>query len=449
MMLPFYKIFKYSKMECVLLAGGEGKRMRPLTLTKPKPMLSVAGKPILQINLEILAKLFREKFNQKPKIYIVVGYKKDVVMSYFGDKFKTSDGGVDIHVDVEYIEQKEQLGTGNAILTLKGKVRDKFIVMNGDILIGENAIRNFINLLKPCGFNLSKSKDFEIAGENNKENVMCLTKVENPSDYGVVEIGKDNTITTIEEKPKNPKSNLVNAGIYLFEEKIFDLIESLKKSERQEYEITDAIKILIKDKKIYGYTMDDGEVWMDIGRPWDLLSANENLLKNIDKKIYGNVEDGVIIKNNVIVDEGTEILSGSYIIGPCYIGKNCKIGPNTIIRPYTSIGNNCHIGSAVEVKNTIIGNNSNVPHLSYVGDSIIGENCNLAAGTLIANLRHDDANVKVNINGNVIDSKRRKLGVIMADDVKTGINTSILPGAVIYPNSWIQSHSMIDKIYPF
>ncbi|PKP57992.1 MAG: hypothetical protein CVT89_03590, partial [Candidatus Altiarchaeales archaeon HGW-Altiarchaeales-2] len=117
-------------MECVLLAGGEGKRMRPLTLTKPKPMLPVAGKPILERNLEVLSKFFK-------KIYVVVGYKKEVVMQHFGNKFNNAE--------LEYIEQKEQIGTGNAILTLKEKIKNKFIVMNGDIVVSENVIKNFIN----------------------------------------------------------------------------------------------------------------------------------------------------------------------------------------------------------------------------------------------------------------------------------------------------------------
>jgi len=399
-------------MECILLAGGEGKRMRPLTLTKPKVMLPVAGKPILERNLEILAKFFK-------KIYIVVGYKKEVVMQYFGNKFNNAE--------IEYIEQKEQLGTANAILTSKEKVRNKFIVMNGDIIVSENVIKNFINF----------------ADEGNKENAMCLTYVKNPSDYGVVEIDKSNRIAMIEEKPQNPKSNLINAGIYLFDNKIFHLIDNLKKSERAEYEITDAIKILIKNKEIYGYVIETNEFWMDVGKPWDLLTANEILLKNIKSEIYGNVEERVTIKNNIFVGKGTEILSGCYIIGPCYIGKNCKIGPNTFIRPYTSIGNNCHIGNAVEIKGAIIMDNTNVPHLSYVGDSIIGEQCNLGAGTNIANLRHDKASIKIKLNDKIIDSGRIKLGAIIGDNVKTGINATILPGTVIYPNARINPGEIV------
>lgn len=413
--MPLYKMIS----DVLLAAGGEGKRMRPLTLTKPKPMLHVCGKPILEWNLEILTKFFEN-------IYIVVGYKKEKIIEYFGDNYKGKK--------IIYINQEEQCGTGNAVALFENKFKKgKFLVVNGDLLFSEDLIKNFLIFAE------------------NYENSLCLTKVEDPTQFGVVNLNEEHLITDLEEKPKNPKSNLINTGIYVFNEKIFDILKNLKKSERGEYEVTDAIKILIKNKEIYGYIINEKnkEFWIDIGYPWNLLDANEILLKNIKSQIKGEVEEKAIIKNkeNVFIGENTKILSGSYIIGPCYIGKNCLIGPNTFIRPYTSIGDNCHIGSFVEIKNSIIMNNSNVPHLSYVGDSIIGENCNLGAGTLIANLRHDNANVKVNINGNKIDSKRRKIGAIIGDNVKTGINTSILPGTVIYPNSRIQSHSMIKEIY--
>jgi len=405
---------QFFKMECVILAAGEGKRMHPLTLTKPKVMLPVAGKPILEYNLKILGRFFK-------KIYVVVGYKKEKIIEYFGNKFNDTS--------IEYIEQKEQTGTGNAILTLKGKIDDKFFVMNGDLIVSENTIKNFINF----------------PDKKNFPNVICLKTVENPSEFGVVEV-KGEEIIGIEEKPENPKSRLINAGIYIFENEIFDIIENLEKTERGEYEITDAIKILIKKKKIYAYMMRDDELWVDVGRPYNLLDANEILLKNIKNEIYGNVEERVTIKNNVFIGKGTEILSGSYIIGPCYIGENCKIGPNTFIRPYTSIGNNCHIGNATEIKNSIIMNNTNVPHLSYVGDSIIGENCNLGAGTKIANLRHDKKCVKIMIDDKLIDTKRVKFGAVIADNVKTGINTSILPGTVIYPDVKINAGEIVKYV---
>ena len=171
--------------------------------------------------------------------------------------------------------------------------------------------------------------------------------------------------------------------------------------------------------------------WNDIGTPWDLLDANRDLLDGIKARMEGEVEDCVQIKGEVIVGKNTVIKSGTYIEGPVIIGENCTIGPNSYIRPYTVIGNNCHIGNSSEIKASIIMDGSKIPHFNYVGDSVIGENCNLGAGTKVANLRLDERNIRVNLKGRYVDTGRRKLGVIMGDDVHTGINVSIYPGTMI------------------
>lgn len=402
-------------MDAVIIAAGEGTRLRPLTVVRPKPMIPVAGKPILEWNIEGVSEFF-------DRIFIVVGYKKEIIISHFGDKFNKAK--------IEYIEQKEQLGTANAINLAEEYVKGDFMVMNGDLIVSRNLIKNFVEFKK------------------NKSNVMCLTRVKNPKDFGVVEIEGDR-IKNIVEKPEKPESDLVNAGVYFFKENIFEEIEKIGKSKRFEYEITDAIKILIDENNIYGYVNED--LWLDVGKPWDLLDANELLLKSMkESQIHKTVriEGNVTLKNNLIIGEGTEILSGSYIVGPCFIGKNCRIGPNNYIRAYTSIGDNCHIGASVEIKNSIIMSKTNVPHLNYVGDSVIGERCNFGAGTKIANLRFDEGEVKMEIKKTIVSSGRKKMGAIIADNVKTGINVSIMPGRVIYPNAKIEVGSVVrDNIY--
>jgi len=404
-------------MDAVILAAGEGTRLRPLTVVRPKPMIPVAGKPILEWSIESVSEFFDH-------VFVVVGYKKEKIISYFGRQFKNSK--------IEYIEQKEQLGTANAIRLAEKYISGDFLVMNGDLIVSKNLIKNFIEFKK----------------KHNIHNIMCLTKVKNPKDFGVVEIIGDK-IKNIVEKPDNPKSDLVNAGVYFFNEDIFNDISKVEKSERFEYEITDAIKMLIKENKILGYVNE--ELWIDVGKPWDLLEANELILKNLKESTIHHtvkIDKNVTIKNNILVGEGTEILSGSYIVGPCYIGKNCHIGPNNYIRPYTSIGDNCHIGAAVEIKNSIIMSNTNIPHLNYVGDSVIGERCNLGAGTKIANLRFDEGEVKMEVKKNIVSSGRKKMGAIIGDNVKTGINVSIMPGRVIYPNAKIEVGSVVrDNIY--
>ncbi|MCK4239392.1 MAG: glucose-1-phosphate thymidylyltransferase, partial [Candidatus Lokiarchaeota archaeon] len=162
----------------------------------------------------------------------------------------------------------------------------------------------------------------------------------------------------------------------------------------------------------------------------------------------GIVEDNVIIKNKVFIGKDTRIMSGTYIEGPVYIGEGNKIGPNAHIRPYSCICNNCHIGNSSEVKNSIVMSNTNFPHFNYVGDSIIGEKVNFGAGTKIANLKLTGTSVKMIVEGKIIDTKRRKLGTIIGDNVKTGISTNIVCGVKVGENSLIGANTLVNEDIP-
>jgi bifunctional UDP-N-acetylglucosamine pyrophosphorylase/glucosamine-1-phosphate N-acetyltransferase len=191
------------------------------------------------------------------------------------------------------------------------------------------------------------------------------------------------------------------------------------------------------------HIVDLKEGWMDVGLPWDLLKANEILMSRLKGRVEGTVEPNVVLRGEVVVEKGALIRSGSYIEGPTYISEGCDIGPNSYIRASTCLGPQVRVGASVEVKNSIIMTKTHVPHHNYVGDSIIGERCNFGAGTKVTNLRFDDRSVKVNFKGQLIDSGRRKLGVIMGDDVKTGINAMIDAGTVVFENSIIGPGAMV------
>ncbi len=175
---------------------------------------------------------------------------------------------------------------------------------------------------------------------------------------------------------------------------------------------------------------------------WKLLENSENAAKSIKTKISGQVEGGVVIKGQIVVCSGTVVKSGSRIEGNVFIGENCTIGPNAYLRNGTIIADKCHIGTS-EIKNSIILAGSNVPHFSYVGDSVIGRRCNLGAGTKIANLRHDNSNVKVMLRGKKVDSGRRKLGALLFDDVKCGVNSSINCGAILAKGSKVAPNEFV------
>jgi len=383
-------------MKAVVLVAGKGTRMEPLTSGCSKVMLQVANKPILEHILNSAIEAGVEGF------VFITGYLEEQIKEYFGDGSKWG-------VSIEYVQQKEQLGTANAIGYAKGYVDGAFLVLNGDMLIGQEDLKALVS--------------------RTEEAVICVKEVENPSDFGVLETD-DSRVVRIIEKPKNPPTNLANAGIYLFRQSIFDFIDRTRASVRNEFEITDSIQMLIDSGAAVGYSPLEGR-WIDIGYPWDLLKANEYLLKGLEGSCEGTVEPNATIKGEVVIGKGTLIRNGSYIEGPVIIGENCDIGPNCFIRPSTAIGNHVRVGNAVEIKNTIIMKDTHVGHLSYVGDSVIGHRCNFGAGTKVANLRHDGKNIKVMIKNRILDSGRRKLGVIMGDDVHTGINTSINIGAIM------------------
>ncbi|WP_292390153.1 bifunctional sugar-1-phosphate nucleotidylyltransferase/acetyltransferase [Methanosarcina sp. UBA5] len=383
-------------MKAVVLVAGKGTRMEPLTSGCPKVMLQVANKPILEHILNSAIGAGIQGF------IFITGYLEKQIKEYFGDGSKWG-------VSIEYVQQKEQLGTANAIGCAKGYVDGAFLVLNGDMLIEQEDLKALVS--------------------RTEEAVICVKEVENPSDFGVLETDSSRVIRII-EKPKNPPTNLANAGIYLFRDSIFDFIDRTQTSVRNEFEITDSIQMLIDSGAAVGYSSLEGR-WIDIGYPWDLLKANEYLLKGLESSCEGTVELNATIKGEVVIGKDTLVRNGSYIEGPVIIGENCDIGPNCFIRPSTAIGNHVRVGNAVEIKNSIIMEGTHVGHLSYVGDSIIGHRCNFGAGTKVANLRHDGKNIKVMVKSRIIDSGRRKLGVIMGDDVHTGINTSINIGTIM------------------
>ena len=394
-------------MQAVVLAAGEGTRMRPLTYTKPKVMLPIANKPILEHLLFELKKAGIED------LIFVVGYKDEIIREYFGKGERWS-------VKIKYVTQRKQLGTADALKSALHLIESNFLMLNGDNIVGYEDVKKLLS--------------FE----------MCLgvKKVPNPEDFGVVEI-ENGRVKRIIEKPEVPPSNLINAGVYHFTKDILKFLDETPLSKRGEYEITDTIQLAIDS----GLEFKAVEMctWIDVGYPWDLLKANEYMLSNLSEaKIYGVVEDGAYIHGNVIIGEGTVVRSGSYIIGPVVIGKNCVIGPNCFIRPCTSIGDNCHIGASVEIKNSIIMSNTNVPHLNYVGDSVIGENCNLGAGTKIANLRLDEKEVYATVKGRKVFTGRKKFGAIIGDNTKIGINVSINVGSMIGNDVYIAPSAKVE-----
>ena len=392
-------------MKAVILAAGEGIRMRPLTRNRPKVMLPIANMPIME---HLLVEAREAGIND---FILIVGYCDAQVRNYFGEGEKWG-------VSIDYIEQRKQLGTADAIRMVESLVDGKFLVINGDVIIGRDDIKPLLN---------------------DDKNTMSVFKVTDAQGLGIVQTEGDK-ITGIYEKTQHPPTMMANAGLYLFTEEIFGAIAKTEKSPRGEYEITDSLQLLMSS--FSGLYFRELQSWLDVSYPWDLLAVNEMMLSRLEPVQAGEIEDNVVIKGPINIGKNTVVKSGSYIVGPVIIGENCEIGPNCFIRPSMAIGNDCHIGAAVEVKNSIIMNGSKIPHHNYVGDSVIGESCNLGAGTKIANLRFDKKNIKMN----GIDTGRRKLGAIIGDHVETGINASINVGTIIGDNTFIGPGAVVNGV---
>ena len=383
-------------MKAVILAGGEGSRMLPLTYTRPKSMIPIANKPVLE-------HLLTEVRNGGISEFIfVVGYHDEQVRKYFGNGQKWG-------INIAYCTQRKQLGTADALKTVEDLIDGNFLVINGDTLV--------------AGKSISKIASGKIT-------TLGIIEVDDTHNLGVVETSKGK-VTHIYEKPEKSPSRIVNAGLYLFTPDIFDAIPQTSKSPRGEYEITDSLQLILdKGHQISCHKM---SYWLNLSHPWDLLPANESLLNKIEMQNLGKVEENVVTRGVVSIGKNTVVRSGSYIVGPVIIGQDCDIGPNCYIRQYTSIGDGCHIGNAVEIKNSIIMNGSKIPHHNYVGDSVMGEECNFGAGTKVANRRLDKRAIVVGST----DTKRHKLGAIIGDRVETGINAGINVGSTIGNNTRI------------
>ncbi|ERH08634.1 MAG: nucleoside-diphosphate-sugar pyrophosphorylase [halophilic archaeon J07HX64] len=237
----------------------------------------------------------------------------------------------------------------------------------------------------------------------------------------------DGLVTDIVEKPSDPPSSLANAGAYVFPAAARSWLD-VPESERGEHEITDVVDRAIAES---GLSVVRVSRWLDVGRPWELLEANEWKLDELERDVRGEVADDATLRGAVVVEAGATVEPGAVIEGPTLIRADTHVGPNAYVRGRTLLGEAVEVGHSVEIKNSVIMRGTSVPHLSYVGDSVLGRSVNLGAGTTVANLRHDDEPVQMTVKNERVSTGRRKFGVVVGDGAKTGIDTSLNAGVVL------------------
>lgn len=380
-------------VQAVILAAGKSTRTHPLTLTRPKPLLPILNKPLLTHTLDQLVELPIDE------VIIIVGYMKEKIIELYGKEYKG--------LKLIFFEQKEQLGTMHALHQVKHMLKDRFLVVNGD--------------------DLYHYKDMKACF--NYRYALLVKEVRCPERFGIVKL-ENEKIKSIVEKPKEFMGNLASIGLYMLDRKIFDY--PMEKGNHPEYFLPITLNYLCREHDVYPVPCQ--EYWLPIGYPWDLLNCTEFLMAHLsESRIEGRIEDNAQIKGKVQIGKGTVVKSGSYIEGNVIIGENCVIGPNAYLQNGTVIGNNCKIGHHVSVKNSILFDNAKVSHLSYIGDSILGEGVNIGAGSFVANVRHDSQDVSTLVKGEKVSTGRKKFGIVLADNVKVGINTKFYPGVMAWP----------------
>ncbi|RLF43884.1 MAG: nucleotidyl transferase [Thermoplasmata archaeon] len=390
--------------KAVILAAGEGKRLKPFTESIPKVMMPVANKPIMEYVINAVKK------NGIHEIILVVGYKKESIMDYFKD-------GKKFDVSIEYAVQEKQLGTAHALFQAKPFIDEEFLVLPGDNIIDAESI--------------------SLLCKDDSEMALLVEYSSNPSKYGVVKI-EDGLVKGILEKPEKAEESIISTGIYKLQPNIFKSIEECLYNGKND--LTTAIDVFIKKGEEIKAIKGKGK-WMDILYPWDLLSINGRVMQNISPSTAGKIEKNVIIKGNVFVGKDSIIHSGCFISGPVIIGEGCEIGPNVCIFPSTSIGNNVTIHPFSEIRNSVIMDEVFIDSHSKISHSVMGKGCRISSHFLTL----------VGKSMMYIENEIHEmddLGCFIGDGCIIGGNVIVGEGKIIGKNCIIDSLKIINKDIP-
>ncbi|MEF8854308.1 MAG: bifunctional sugar-1-phosphate nucleotidylyltransferase/acetyltransferase, partial [Haloarculaceae archaeon] len=273
-------------MQVVILAAGQGTRMRPLTDATPKPMLPVADRPLAAHAADAVVE------GGATELILVVGYEAAAVRDYFGKSYRG--------VPVSYAVQTEQRGTADAVRAARDHLEGDFAVLNGDNLYDRASVEDLLG-----------------AGP-----AVAATRVPDPTNYGVLSTA-DGHVTDIVEKPADPPTDLANAGAYVFPAAARDWLD-VEASARGEYEITDVLDRVVAEFDVTPVTVDR---WLDVGRPWELLAANEWKLAELERNLHGAVAESAVVRGDVVVEEGATIEPGVVLEGPALVRSGAVVGP--------------------------------------------------------------------------------------------------------------------------
>jgi UDP-N-acetylglucosamine diphosphorylase/glucosamine-1-phosphate N-acetyltransferase len=402
-------------MKVVFLCGGIGKRMFPII--EDKFLLNFLGKTLLQIQMEAAKQAGLNDF-----LIVCNQYNMEVI-----EKITSTVSGIKIKL----VLQKQPKGIADALKSAASFLDEGILIVNPNDVFASSAYTTLLNEAK------NKSADSYMLGYHTKRYF--------PGGYLVVNAANELEHVVEKPKPGEEPSNLVNILVHLHPNptKLLEYIEKVKTNKDDVYEC--ALDNLAKSRhKIQVVSYDD--FWAPVKYPWHIFDVVKYVLDTSRPKASrsASISAKATIEGKVIIGDGVRVLENAVIRGPAYIGAGSIIGNNVLVRDYSHIGAECVIGYGTEVKGSYISDGCWV-HSSYIGDSIIGKSCSFGAGTVLANFRFDEQHISVTVGDEFIDTGRDKLGAIIGDNCKTGINTSIMPGIKIGPNSIVGSHVCLTK----
>ncbi|WP_135663791.1 bifunctional sugar-1-phosphate nucleotidylyltransferase/acetyltransferase [Halorhabdus rudnickae] len=373
----------------VVLAAGEGTRLRPLTRNRPKPMLPAATRPILEHVLDALVETGIEE------LVLVVGYERDRVQNYFGPSYRDRP--------ITYVRQDKQLGTGHALLEARDAVDGSMLVVNGDTLIDPTIVGDVADRF----------------AEGDVAATLAVLDGPDPQEYGAVDVERD-VVTDLVEKPDADDYRLINAGVYAFEGSIFARIEATPR-ERGELALTDALVGLIDDRQV-GAAETDG-TWVDATYPWDLLELTREVLAD-GVPTVGERERGVWIAESARVHETATVQR------PTVVGPDSEVGPGAVVGPDVALGRNVTVGANATVTTAVLDDDTRIGPGSTLVEAVTGQDVRVGAGSVVPG-----GPAEVRVDNRILEG--RPLGALLADRVRAEGNVSFAPGTLVGPNARI------------
>jgi glucose-1-phosphate thymidylyltransferase len=372
-------------VKAVVLAAGEGRRLEPLTNRRPKPMLSIAGQPLLEYVLEAIVDAGIDE------VVFVVGYARDRIRTHFGD-------GDDWGVDLEYVVQEKQLGTAHAIAQAEPAVDDGFVVLNGDRILEPSAIASVSARL-----------------ERDGGPVMTVTRSSDPGTYGVVALDGDRVVDIV-EKPREAASELINAGVYGFERSVFDVIEATPVDDAGERQVTDTLTKFVANGGVEAVRY--GGLWEDVSHLWDVTRVTGHVLDRDGSTTAGDVA------------------ASAQLVDPVHVGAGTSVAANATVKRGCSLGENVTVGANAVLSNAVVLSDAVVADGAVVRDAVIAENAHVGANATVVGGEAD-----VVVDGTVYEDVH--LGAVIGDNATVGGGSTLSAGTVVGDDATLEAGSVV------